>query len=689
MSQVLVFLSFLLPFIPCSNGLTNICNFSSFSDKDTSLKREGSAVITRSGVLEVTSDDPKDNPVSGAAIYAHPITLYNSATRFAADFQSIFTFEIIPSKNNCSGDGIAFFMAPSNWTSTSDDQTFGGGGLGIFNNTGAVTSQIIAIEFDTFLNELINDTSSGHMGIDIESIKSRVTSNWELGKRETLKGAAAVGYNSTKGILSSFLSYRNDTFPLNTSLDINLSTILPERVVVGFSASVGTCLEVHRILTWSFSATVFTPATAPIPTPATAPSPTPYVTSNLPQRKRFERHKMAIILVACLVPIVVLSIVTVVRMRRKKRGKEEEEEEEETDDLADVTVNFETGPRKFRYSELVSATNDFSVGGKLGQGGFGGVYRGTLRDTNDMVAVKRYSKGSSQGKKEYMAEVNVISRLRHRNLVRLIGWCHERGELLLVYEYMEGGSLDLHLFSKKDCPVLTWAQRRKVVLGLASAVLYLHEEWEQCVIHRDIKLSNVMVDSEFNARLGDFGLARLTDHGFAPRTTIVAGTMGYLAPECVITGKASTHSDVYSFGVVLLEITSGRRAVHPIGEKEVRLVEWMWDLYGNGSLMEAVDDRLGFEFDQQEMERMIAVGLWCAHPDPGRRPTMKAVNRVLSLEAELPRLPQKMPMPFYGPPPVTDYSNSLTTGSSSRTTATSMTVSSMESAEAALLHFSA
>ncbi|KAF3792079.1 Serine/threonine-protein kinase [Nymphaea thermarum] len=310
-----------------------------------------------------------------------------------------------------------------------------------------------------------------------------------------------------------------------------------------------------------------------------------------------------------------------------------------------------------------------------------------IGDTNEVVAVKRFSKGSSQGKKEYVAEVTVISRLRHRNLLRLIGWCHERGEFLLVYEYMEGRSLDSRLFSKKDCAVLPWAQRRKVVLGLASVVLYLHEEWEQCVIHRDIKLSNVMVDSEFNARLGDFGLARLTNHGFTARTTMVAGTRGYLSPECVITGKASTRSDKYSYGVVLLEIATSRRAIRPIGEKEEPLVQWIWDLYGVNSLMAAIDERLGSEFDQQEMERMMVVGLWCVHPDPEMRPTIREAIRTLSFQGGIPSLPQKMPVPVYASPPMNGFSCSFTSSSAGTmaTTPSSTTVSSAESAVAALM----
>nr|GLL28596.1 L-type lectin-domain containing receptor kinase IX.1-like [Ipomoea trifida] len=183
-----------------------------------------------------------------------------------------------------------------------------------------------------------------------------------------------------------------------------------------------------------------------------------------------------------------------------------------------------SGPKKFSYTELETATNNFAEEQKLGEGGFGGVYRGFLSSLNLYVAVKRISSGSKQGVNEYASEVKIISRLRHRNLVPLHGWCHEKGELLLVYEYMPKGSLDSNLFKSKS--PLNWELRYRIAQGLASALFYLHEEWEKCVLHRDIKSSNVLLDSSFNAKLGDFGLAWLVDHENAPQKTIVGGTPG-------------------------------------------------------------------------------------------------------------------------------------------------------------------
>nr|DAD45422.1 TPA_asm: hypothetical protein HUJ06_003652 [Nelumbo nucifera] len=222
---------------------------------------------------------------------------------------------------------------------------------------------------------------------------------------------------------------------------------------------------------------------------------------------------------------------------------------------------------------------------------------------------------------------------------------------------MPNGSLDSHLFGQNGS-LLTWEVRYKIALGLASALFYLHEECEQCVMHRDIKSSNVMLDSNLNAKLGDFGLAKLVDHGQGSQTTIVAGTLGYMAPECVTTGKTSKESDVYSYGIVALEIACGRRPIETLLEaRKIRLVEWVWELYGSGNLLEAIDWKLiGTGYDQKQMECLMVVGLWCAHPDCKFRPSIRQAMQVLSFEAPLPILPSKLPVPTYYSPPLKNIS---------------------------------
>ncbi|KAJ1689777.1 hypothetical protein LUZ63_013932 [Rhynchospora breviuscula] len=335
-------------------------------------------------------------------------------------------------------------------------------------------------------------------------------------------------------------------------------------------------------------------------------------------------------------------------MGKKRSIKKNREIEMISDAAMDDEFEKGRGPKRFQYNELAAATNDFAENKKLGEGGFGSVYRGILVGEGTLVAIKRVSKASKQGKKEYISEVKIISQLRHRNLVQLIGWCHDLDELLLVYELMHNGSLDSHLYHKES--VLAWPLRHQIALGLGSALLYLHSGCQKCVVHRDIKPSNVMLDSSFNAKLGDFGLARLINHNSAAQT-IPAGTMGYIAPECVITGQASTESDVYSFGVVLLEIACGRRpVVIQEDENNVVLVKWAWDLYGNNSILHAIDSRLIGKFEVDEAERLLVVGLWCAHPDFTLRPSIRQAVSVLQFEAPLPDLPLKMPVLMYANP---------------------------------------
>uniref|UniRef100_A0A7N2MZN6 Protein kinase domain-containing protein n=1 Tax=Quercus lobata TaxID=97700 RepID=A0A7N2MZN6_QUELO len=306
-----------------------------------------------------------------------------------------------------------------------------------------------------------------------------------------------------------------------------------------------------------------------------------------------------------------LSYIVDLRKRNRRANKD--------DRALDEEFKRETGPRRFTYDELARATNDFNNKEKLGQGVFGGVYRGFLRDINSIVAVKRVSEGSTQGIREYAVEVKIISKLRHKNLVQLIGWCHERsrGQLLLVSDFMPNGSLDSHLY-KKDT-LLVWEVR-------------------------DIKPSNIMLDSNFNAKLGDFGLARLVDHVSALQTTDLAGTKGYMDLGCVTTQRASKESDIYSFGIVALELACGRKPInHEAPEDQVVMLEWVQELHGRGVLLDAANHRLGGQFDEQQMNCLLIVGLWCAHFEYDHRPSIKEAIQVLNFEAPLPLLQFDIP----------------------------------------------
>ncbi|KAF6166739.1 hypothetical protein GIB67_005615 [Kingdonia uniflora] len=612
---------------------STVFNFTSFTPNTPNIIFSGDAFTSGENVIQLTRNQA-DNDLrlsSGRAIFAKAIQLWDSRTRTHADFSTHFEFIIQGVDKQWYGDGLTFFMAHVDSVLPNNSD---GKWLGLFNSSTntSPSNKLVAVEFDTFKNEW--DPDGNHVGIDVNSIVSVTNATWATDIKAGKKGLVLIGYNSKLKSLFVYLTYEDKPYngvpSLSYSLD--LTTVLPEFVIIGFSASTGSSTELHKILSWDF-------------------------VSNMDQilQKKSRRKKSNWMMVAFGVTFAfimsALGLMFFFWRRAKKKGQDK------GDIVIDASLEdkFEkgTGPRRFNYKELVHATNSFNDDGKLGQGGFGGVYKGNIKDnfTNVTVAVKRISRGSSQGKKEYVSEVTVISRLRHRNLVQLIGWCHEYGEFLLVYEYMPNRSLDSHLFGTKA--PLTWVVRHKIALGLASALLYLHEGWEQCVVHRDIKSSNVMLDSEFNAKLGDFGLARLVDHELGSQTTVLAGTMGYLAPECVLTGKASKESDVFSFGIVALEIICGRKPVEAnLEDSKVRLVEWVWELYGIRRLLDAADERLNNNFDEKQMERLMIVGLWCAHPDQKLRPSIRQVIQVLSLEAPLPVLPGKMPVPMYYTHPI-------------------------------------
>lgn len=303
--------------------------------------------------------------------------------------------------------------------------------------------------------------------------------------------------------------------------------------------------------------------------------------------------------------------------------------------FAEVLEDWELdyGPHRFKFKDLYTATKGFRDEELLGSGGFGRVYKGVLPTSKIQIAVKRVSHESRQGMREFVAEIVSIGRLRHRNLVPLLGYCRRKGELLLVYDYMPNGSLDKYLYDQPTV-ALNWSQRFRVIKGVASGLLYLHEEWEQVVIHRDVKASNVLLDGELNGRLGDFGLARLYDHGTGPQTTHVVGTLGYLAPEHARTGKATTSTDVFAFGAFLLEVASGRRPIQPT--EDIILVDWVFSRWLGGEILEARDPNLGTEYIAEEMELVLKLGLMCSHSKPAARPSMRQVVQFLEGNVPLP-----------------------------------------------------
>ncbi|XP_023751898.1 L-type lectin-domain containing receptor kinase IX.1 [Lactuca sativa] len=562
----------------------------------------------------------------GQAIYADTIPIWDEKSGKVSDFTTHFTFIIDTQSQSTYGHGLTFFLAPVGFQIPPNSA---GGFLGLFNTTYTDSSQnqMIVIEFDSFVNSEW-DPPYEHVGINKNSIHSVNHTSWNASLHSGDPADVWVSYNATTQILNLSWSYgARNVSRENTSLSyqVDLREVLPEWVTVGFSAATGANVERHILQYWEF------------------------ISSLNIVKKSEDKSKEWKLAVGLIVPLGVLVLGGMVAFgvffRRKRKPKQKSSE---TVTLTSMNDDLErgAGPKRFSYGDLVSATNNFSGDRKLGEGGFGCVYKGYLAREGIAVAVKKISQGSKQGKKEYITEVKIISSLRHRNLVQLIGWCHDQTQFLLVYEFMPNGSLDSHLFGKKSC--LEWGLRYKIVTGLASALLYLHEEWEQCVVHRDIKTSNIMLDSGFNVKLGDFGLARLMDHELGPQTTGLAGTLGYLAPEYVTTGKASRESDVYSFGVVALEIACGRKAMDSVDpNSDLGLVQWVWDLLEKGELLSGVDQKLNKEFDGKQVERLMTVGLWCAHPDRSLRPSILQAIQVLKFEGAAPNLPKKMPVAMY------------------------------------------
>ncbi|KAK2422694.1 putative leucine-rich repeat receptor serine/threonine-protein kinase [Trifolium repens] len=287
-------------------------------------------------------------------------------------------------------------------------------------------------------------------------------------------------------------------------------------------------------------------------------------------------------------------------------------------------------PGLFSLRQIKAATNNFDIAFKIGEGGFGPVFKGVLPD-GTIVAVKQLSSKSKQGNREFINEIGLISALQHPCLVKLYGCCMEGDQLLLIYEYMENNSLARALFAKEKVELkLDWQTRKKICVGIARGLAYLHEESRLKIVHRDIKATNVLLDKDLNPKISDFGLAKLKDDGHTHITTRVAGTYGYMAPEYAMHGYLTEKADVYSFGVVGLEIVSGKHNTMNWPKDECfSLVDWVHLLKEEGNIMELVDERLGEEFKKEEAMIMINVALLCTHVSPMNRPTMSSVVNML------------------------------------------------------------
>ncbi|KAG6685399.1 hypothetical protein I3842_12G110100 [Carya illinoinensis] len=300
-------------------------------------------------------------------------------------------------------------------------------------------------------------------------------------------------------------------------------------------------------------------------------------------------------------------------------------------------LDLKTGT--FTLRQIKTATNNFDAVNKIGEGGFGSVYKGLLSD-GTMMAIKQLSSKSRQGNREFLNEIGMISTLQHPHLVKLYGCCVEGNQLLVVYEYMENNSLARALFGAEEYQLqLDWPTRHKICVGIARGLAFLHEESRMKIVHRDIKATNVLLDKNLNPKISDFGLAKLDDEDNTHISTRIAGTYGYMAPEYAMRGYLTDKADVYSFGIVVLEIVSGKsNTSHRPMVESLHLLDWALVLKEKGNLLDLVDPRLGSNYRKEEVMRVINVALLCANVSATVRPTMSSVVSMLEGNAVIPEL---------------------------------------------------
>ncbi|XP_020250161.1 probable LRR receptor-like serine/threonine-protein kinase At1g53430 isoform X2 [Asparagus officinalis] len=333
-------------------------------------------------------------------------------------------------------------------------------------------------------------------------------------------------------------------------------------------------------------------------------------------------HKLSVgsisgIAIACAVTVLLVLTFLWIRWRRKENANKE---------LRDLKLM--TG--YFTLKQIKAATGNFNPANKIGEGGFGPVYQGVLPD-GSVIAVKQLSSMSRQGNREFLNEIGMISALQHPHLVKLFGCCIEEKQLLLVYEYLENNSLARALFGPEESRLnLDWETRCKICLGIARGLAYLHEESRLKIVHRDIKATNVLLDKKLNAKISDFGLAKLDDEENTHISTRIAGTVGYMAPEYAMRGYLTDKADVYSFGIVALEIVSGKSNTNFRPKEEcMYLLDWAYVLQEQGKLLELVDSSLGSNYLEKEAMQMMNLALLCSSPSPTLRPTMSTVVSIL------------------------------------------------------------
>ncbi|XP_015871704.2 probable L-type lectin-domain containing receptor kinase VI.1 [Ziziphus jujuba] len=605
-----------------------------FNGKESDLTLQNGATIdNQSGLLKLTNTSYQ---VTGQAFYSKPIQMFAkdstpNKTHQVSSFSTSFVFAMVNPRSRPGGYGLAFTISPSAEFPGAEAGHF----FGIFNpsNVNNSSNHIFLVEFDTVdgFNET-EDNTGNHVGVNFNSVNSTLKkiagyygdSNPEEKRYMILDSTdgelicAWIEYDGVEKLLNVTIfptSLQKKPNKALISRHVDLTSVFNEKMFVGFSASTGKMKSSsHYILGWSFAMD------------GKARELKFNLLPKLPNQDGTSSLKPQIIaLIAGLCALLLTLFVILGYLTLYKRMTK----------TFEILEDWELDcPHRFKFKDLHTATKGFKDSELIGVGGFGAVYKGVLPSTGCEVAVKKITKNSLQGIRDFAAEVESLGQLRHKNLVNLQGWCKKKNNLIIVYDYIPNGSLDSLIFNPRGNIFLTWERRFNIFKGIAEGLLYLHEEYQQVVIHRDVKSSNVLIDSDMNARLSDFGLARLHDHhGEISHTTGVVGTIGYIAPELARTGKASTATDVFAYGVLLLEVACGKR---PIGSGNFILVDWVTECCQMGRLLDVVDPKFGSEFAVEEMELVLKLGLLCSYHKPEARPSMRQVVRYLNGDDLLP-----------------------------------------------------
>ncbi|KAK4480020.1 hypothetical protein RD792_013077 [Penstemon davidsonii] len=542
-----------------------------------------------------------------------------------SSFNTSFLINILGLRNETPGEGMAFVIVPDLNLPVNSSGQF----LGLTNSStdGSPANELVAMEIDTSKQDF--DPDDNHVGINVNSIRSIKTESLTPHNITiaTILDAKFynfwIDYDGADKKIEVYVTEQSDqngpTPPKPRSsilsAELNLRDYVNQYSYFGFSASTGRdTRELNCVFRWNLTVHYF------------------------PER---DQEWLTIVLGAG-IPILVIIFFSLIGFgycfRRRKM------ESISRSKLVGALQNLPGMPREFEFRSLKKATNNFDKKNELGKGGYGVVYKGFLVKENLEIAVKWFLRENIKGEDDFLKELTIINRLRHKHLVKLLGWCHKNKKLLLVYEYMPNGSLDMHLFPAPNKDPLRWNLRYKIISEVAFALHYLHNEYDQKVIHRDLKASNIMLDSNFNARLGDFGLARALENENTSYQEVrgVLGTLGYIAPECYHTGKATQQSDVYAFGAVLLEVVCGQRPGAKIDNFEL-LVDWVWYLHRDGRLIEAMDRNLENDYVVEEAKRLLLLGLACSHPVASERPKTHAIVQIVSGMVPVPFVPPFKP----------------------------------------------